>query len=328
MTQSESAPLKAAIVQAAPVPLAIDFGITRLVELAGDAIDAGAQLIAFGETFLGGYPLWLDAAPGAALWDHKGTQALHAILLDQALREGDPRLAPLQALVDQAGVLVSTGAHQRVRGSLYNAQLLIRPGQPPLVHRKLVPTHGERMIWGRGDGATLAVHDAGWGKVGQAICWEHWMPLLRAALHHEGEGVHIAAWPTVRDAYAVASRHYAFEGRCYVLAAGTIQHRDHLFEGLALVGHDQAVDALFRGIPDGWLQTGGSLIAAPDTTVLAQAGDQPDIIVADLDLAAIDRGLAALDTDGHYARPDVFELHVDRRPRTGVVTARDGMGKL
>ncbi|MES2755050.1 MAG: carbon-nitrogen hydrolase family protein [Pseudomonadota bacterium] len=320
--------LKVAIVQAAPVPLAIDFGITQLVELVGDAIDTGAQLIAFGETFLGGYPLWLDEAPGAALWDHKGTQGLHAILLDQAIRAGDPRLAPLQALVDKAGVLVSVGAHERVRGSLYNAQLLFRPGEAPLVHRKLVPTHGERMIWGRGDGSTLGVHQADWGNVGQAICWEHWMPFLRAALHHSGESVHVAAWPTVREAYAVASRHYAFEGRCYVLAAGTIQHRDHLLEGLALVGHDAEVAALLKGMPDGWLQTGGSLIAAPDTTILAQAGTEPDILVADLDLSVIGRGLTSLDTDGHYARPDVFELHVDRRAKAGVTTMANGSTRL
>ncbi len=320
--------IKAAIVQAAPVPLAIDYGIEHLVEAAGDAIDTGAQVIAFGECFLGGYPLWVDEAPGAALWEHKGTQALHAILLDQAVRPDDPRLAAVQALVDKAGVLVSTGAHQRVRGSLYNAQILFRPNQPPFVHRKLVPTHGERMVWGRGDGATIAVHQAEWGRVGQAMCWEHWMPLLRAALHHEGEAVHVAAWPTVRETYAIASRHYAFEGRCYVLAAGTIQHRTHLLEGLALAGSDPDAKALLQTLPDGWLQRGGSLIAAPDATVLAQAGDQPDIIVADLDLGLIDKGLTALDTDGHYARPDVFELHVDRRAKTGVTTAANGFARL
>ncbi len=92
--------VKVALVQEAPVPLAIDHGIVRLMDHVASAADRGAQLIAFGETFLGGYPLWLDEAPGAALWDHPGTQALHAILLDQALRPDDPRLEPLQALID------------------------------------------------------------------------------------------------------------------------------------------------------------------------------------------------------------------------------------
>ncbi|MFA5966526.1 MAG: carbon-nitrogen hydrolase family protein [Sphingomonas sp.] len=317
--------VKAAIVQAAPVPLAIGHGIARLVEMIGDAADVGAEIVAFGETFLGGYPLWLDEAPGAAIWDHPGTQALHAILLDEALRRNDPRLAPLQALVDQAGILVSVGAHERVRGSLFNTQYLFRPGRPPLIHRKLVPTHGERLIWGRGDGSTLGVHEAAWGGVGALICWEHWMPFARAAMHHAGEAVHIAAWPSVREMYGVASRHYAFEGRCFVLAAGTIQHRDDLLAGLDLVGGDSDAAALLMGLPDGMLQSGGSMIIAPDGSVLAAGDSEPDLLVADLDLAMIGRGLTALDTDGHYARPDIFELHVDRRPREGFAVAENGL---
>ena len=313
--------VKAAIVQAAPIPLAIGDGITALLDHVAAAIDTGAEVIAFGETFLGGYPLWLDEAPNAALWDHPGTQALHAILLDQALRQDDPRLEPLQALVDAAGVVVSVGAHERVRSSLTNTQYLFRPRHAPLLHRKLVPTHGERLIWTRGDGSTLGVHDAGWGAVGSLICWEHWMPLARAAMHHAGEALHVAAWPTVRPMYRVASQHYAFEGRCFVLAAGTIQHRDDVLDGLDRAGGDAAARALLLGMPDGRLQGGGSCIIAPDGAILAEAGDGSEIVTADLDLGAIGRGLAALDSDGHYARPDVFELRVDRRAKPGVVDA-------
>lgn len=304
--------VKAALVQAAPIPLAIGDGITALLDHVADAADIGAQLVAFGETFLGGYPIWLDEAPNAALWDHRGTQALHAILLDQALRPDDPRLEPLQQLVDAANILVSVGAHERVRSSLTNTQYLFRPGLPPLLHRKLVPTHGERMIWGRGDGSTLDVHQAPWGTVGSLICWEHWMPLARAAMHHAGEAVHVAAWPTVRPMYRVASQHYAFEGRCFVLAAGLVQHRRDLLDGLDRVGGDADARDLILGIADTQLQSGGSCIIAPDGTLLAETGADPDLLIAELDLDAIGRGLTALDTDGHYARPDVFELRVDR----------------
>lgn len=320
--------ITAAVVQAAPIPLAITDGVVELAEHVADAVDAGAGLIAFGESFLGGYPLWLDEAPGAALWDHPGTQALHAILLGQALRRDDPRLEPLQALVDLAGVLVSVGAHERVRNSLYNSQYLFRRNAPPMIHRKLVPTHGERMIWARGDGSTLVSHDAGWGRVGQAICWEHWMPLARAALHHAGESVHVAAWPSVRETYALASRHYAFEGRCFVLAAGTVQDRADLLAGLERAGGNAAARDLILGMPDAPLQHGGSMIVGPDGAVIAQAGADPDILVADLDLAAIDRGLTALDVDGHYSRPDIFELRIDRRPKFGVADAGDGLAPL
>ena len=315
--------IKAAILQAAPVPLCIDHGIEKLIEHAGDAIDVGAQLIAFGETFLGGYPLWLDEAPNAAIWDHRGTQALHAILLEQALRQNDPRLAPLQALVDDSGAVICVGGHERVRSTITNTQYIFRPDQPPLLHRKLVPTHGERMIWGRGDGSTLGVHDAPWGRVGQLICWEHWMPLVRATMHHAGEAVHVAAWPTVRDVHLLASRHYAFEGRCFVLAAGTIQDRADLIEGLERVGGDADALALIRGMPEGPLQFGGSAIIGPDGDVMIEAGADADLLITDLDLAAIGRGLTSLDTDGHYSRPDIFELRVDRRARPGVADMAD-----
>ena len=316
--------VKAAIVQAPPVPLAISHGIEKLVEHISDAADIGAQMVAFGETFLGGYPLWLDEAPNAAIWDHRGTQALHAIILEQAIRLNDPRLEPVQALVDATGIIASVGAHERVRTTLTNTQFIFRPGQPPLAHRKLVPTHGERMIWGRGDGSTLEVHEADWGHVGNLICWEHWMPLARAAMHHQSEAIHVAAWPTVRDMYLLASRHYAFEGRCFVLAAGTIQTRDEVLEGLALAGGDADAQDLIMGMPEGQLQFGGSAIIGPDGNVIAQAGSDADILVADLDMMAIGRGLTSLDTDGHYARPDVFELRIDKRARHGVAEAEDG----
>ena len=206
--------LHVAICQAAPLPLHFADGITKAARLAREAIEGGAQIFAFGETFLGGYPLWLDEAPGAALWDHPGTRALHSILLEQALIENDERLAPLQELVDATGAIISIGAHERVRRSLTNTQFTIRPGARPLPHRKLLPTHGERLIWARGGGSTLNVHEAEWGNLGSLICWEHWMPLARAAMHHLGESVHVAVWPTVREQYAIASRHYAMEGRC------------------------------------------------------------------------------------------------------------------
>lgn len=276
------------------------------------------KVVAFGETFLGGYPLWLDEAPGAALWDHPGTRALHAIMLEQAVVAGDARLLPLQELADASGAVISIGAHERVRRSLVNNQLTFRRGLPVLDHRKLVPTHGERLIWARGDGSTLGVNQAEWGRLGTLICWEHWMPLARAAMHNLGEDVHIAAWPTVRESHAIASRHYAMEGRCFVLAAGLVQVKDDLLEGLERVGGDGAARELVEAIPGEVLNRGGSLIAAPDTRVIVQAGEVEEMLLAELDLAEVTEGLTSLDTDGHYARPDVFELAVHTRAKDGV----------
>ncbi|MFN9498931.1 MAG: carbon-nitrogen hydrolase family protein [Erythrobacteraceae bacterium] len=310
--------LPVAVVQAAPIPLDFQAGIDKAVRLAREAIDNGARVVAFGETFLGGYPLWLDEAPGAALWDHPGTCVLHAIMLEQAVVANDERLLPLQELADASGAIISIGAHERVRRSLVNNQLTIRPGLPVLDHRKLVPTHGERLIWARGDGSTLGVHQAEWGRLGTLICWEHWMPLARAAIHNLGEDVHIAAWPTVRESHQIASRHYAMEGRCFVLAAGLVQVKDDLLEGLERVGGSVEARELLEAIPGGVLNRGGSLIAAPDTRVIAQAGEGEETLLAELDLTDVVKGLTNLDTDGHYARPDVFDLTVDTRARDGV----------
>ena len=314
--------LSVAIVQAAPVPLAIGDGIEKAAKLAGEAIEQGAKLVAFGETFLGGYPLWLDEAPGAALWDHLGTRSMHRIMLENAIVANDERLLALQELCDAHDACISIGAHERVRQSLYNNQLLLRPGQAPLDHRKLVPTHGERLIWMRGDGSTLGVHQAEWGKVGNLICWEHWMPLARAAMHNLGEAVHVAAWPSVREEYALNSRHYAFEGRCFVLAAGLVQRKEDLFDGLERAGSGASdlgdAKELIEAIEGDVLNKGGSLIAAPDARVIAQAGEGEEILYADLDLSEIGQNLTSLDTDGHYSRPDVFELSVDTRAKDGV----------
>ena len=314
MTQS----LNVAIAQSSPIPLAIGQGIEQTHALAVSAANTGAQVIAFGETFLGGYPIWLDEAPGAALWSHPGTKALHRILMEQAIVENDDRLAPLQQLADDKRVCISVGAHERLRNSLYNNQMFFRPELPVLNHRKLVPTHGERLIWNRGDGSTLGVHQADWGNVGNLICWEHWMPLARAAMHNLGEDVHISAWPTVRESYAIASRHYAFEGGCHVLAAGTLLHRDDLFEGLKMTGGNEEAKALISEIPDTQLQFGGSMIIGPDSQILAEAEGKETILHAEINIADGIEAKAALDTDGHYSRADIFELNVDTDPKPGV----------
>jgi predicted amidohydrolase len=301
--------LPVAVIQAAPVPLDFQAGIDKALHLAREATENGAKVVAFGETFLGGYPLWLDEAPGAALWDHPGTRALHAIMLEQAVVANDERLLPLQELADASGAIISIGAHERVRRSLVNNQLTFRPGLPVLDHRKLVPTHGERLIWARGDGSTLGVHQAEWGRLGTLICWEHWMPLARQAMHDQAEQIHVAVWPTVHDAHQLASRHYAFEGRCFVLAAGQIQRAEDLPPEL-----DRLPE--LEDDPSAFVQRGGSAIYSPRGDLLAgPVFEEETVLVADLDLDQIERETMNLDVTGHYYRPDVFDFDVNRRRR-------------
>lgn len=315
--------LKVAIVQDSPVPLAIDAGLEKAVAKAREAIEKGARVVAFGEGFVGGYPAWLEHVAPARLWDHPGTRELHALLLDQAFRGDDPRFQPLQWSVDIAGVAVSFGGYERVRQSLYATQFLFRPKAPVLRHRKLILTSAEKLMLGQGDGSTLGLHEAKWGKLGQLASTEHWMPLARAAMHHEGETVHVAAWPEVGDIAMLASAHYAYEGRAFVLAAGTIQYKQEVIAGYERAGGDGSARKLLDRLPEGQIQHGHSAIIAPDGVVIAQAGTAPEILLAELDLDEVGRGLATMDTDGAQARHDVFELMVDRRERSGIIDKGD-----
>lgn len=315
--------LKVAIVQDSPAPLAVAQGMEKVVAKAREAIDLGARVIAFGEAFLGGYPAWLDHVPPVSLWDHPGTKELHALLLAQAIRGDDPRFAQLQWAVDIADVTVSVGGYERIRNSLFSTQFLLRPKAPILRHRKLMLSPSERLFLGSGDGSTLEVHDAPWGRIGQLASDEHWMPLARAAMHHAGETVHIGAWSGIHDLAMLASAHYACEGRTFVLAAGTIQHKADMIEGYERAGGDGSARKLLDRLPEGQLQHGRSAIIAPDGYGIAEAGDEPVILTAELDLGEVGRGLATMDVDGQHSRPDVFELRVDRRERTGIVDLVD-----
>jgi nitrilase len=311
--------LKVAIVQDSPVPLAIGAGLDKAVAKAREAIEKGARVVAFGEGFLGGYPAWLEHVAPARLWDHPGTRELHALLLGQAIHGEDPRFQPLQWTVDIADVAVSIGGYERVRQSLYATQFLFRPKAPVLRHRKLILSPAEKLMLGQGDGSTLGVHEAAWGRIGQLASTEHWMPLARAAMHHEGEAVHVAAWPSLTDIAMLASAHYAYEGRAFVLVAGTVQHRQELIAGYEKAGGDGSARKLLDRLPEGQIQHGHSAILAPDGAVIAQAGAAPEILMANIDLDEVGRGLATMDVDGVQARHDVFELSVDRRVRTGIV---------
>ena len=166
------------------------------------------------------------------------------------------------------------------------------------------------------------------GRVGTLICWEHWMPLARQAMHESAEQIHVAAWPTVRDMYQVASRHYAFEGRCFVLAAGCVLKKEEILEGyrsLKVPGNEGF--ELLESVPSGdedLVLTGGSAVIGPDGGYLAGPvfGDAA-IVYADLELERITELRMSLDTDGHYSRPDVFRLEINDQLQTNTVWKSD-----
>ncbi|WP_084250112.1 carbon-nitrogen hydrolase family protein [Sphingomonas mali] len=308
------------IVQRPPVFLNLAASVARAEDLIREAAGDGARIIVFPETWLPGYPVWLDAAPGAALWGHKPAERLFRVLFENCPELDGPEIARLGQVAQELSVDVVMGLQERRSASLFNSVVRLGADGQRDVHRKLMPTHNERLIWAAADGSTLGAWQTPHGPMGALICWEHWMPLARAARHRLGEVIHFALWPAVTDLHLLASRHYAFEGQCYVAAAGTVLSRTDVLEGFDSLGIEARVAReMLEAIPvdPHQLKAGGSAIVGPDTglIVIAEPGDAANL-TAEVDLALLPEGRLYLDTAGHYARPDIFDLQIDMRHRT------------
>lgn len=311
-----------ALVQHPPVFGNLGHSLERALSLIKRAAGEGADLVVFPETWLPGYPVWLDHAPGAALWDHRPSALLYRLIRENAVTEGDDTCRKLQQAAARHEVVLVMGAHERRGNTLYNTQFLFDgPSGEYRLHRKLMPTYTERLVWGMGDGSTLGVADTSAGRVGGLICWEHWMPLARAAMHDGGEQLHVAQWPWVKELHLMCSRHYAFEGQCFVAASGGVLTKGQLLEGLeslGLEGEQREAFQLIASMPGSesrYLLEGGSTLIAPDASLLLEPQYRAESIRhAEADLSRIPEGAMYLDTAGHYSRPDVFRLSVNTEP--------------
>jgi nitrilase len=300
--------VRVAIAQSAPVYLDKRASLAKALDLIQQGAKRDAQLVAFGETWLPGYPAWLDVCPSAALWENVSAKEVFARLRANSLVVPGEEVNALREAARDLNVAIVIGVNERVdfgpgNGTLYNSLLTIsEDGQLRNHHRKLVPTYTERLVWGNGDGRGLEAVSTAAGRIGGLICWEHWMPLARMAMHNSGEHIHVAVWPTVHELHQLASRHYAFEGRCFVLAVGLMMPAKdlprELRDGAALQTSDSH-----------WIERGGSAIIGPDSRyVLDPVFDREELLVSDLDLTQIDRELMTFDVSGHYARPDLFRF--------------------
>jgi predicted amidohydrolase len=312
--------LTVAIAQAEVAP-DLAAGLQRTAELAREAAEHGAQLVAFPETWLPGYPAWLDVCRDAALWDHAPTKAVFARMARDSVAIPGPAADALAAIAREAGITMVVGVSERVeagpgRGTLFNSLLTFAPdGRLLNHHRKLVPTYTERLVWGPGDAEGLRAVDTPAARVGGLVCWEHWMPLARQAMHDSGEDVHVAVWPTAHEMHQVASRQYAFEGRCFVLAVGGLMRASTLPPELE--PHPGRIAS-----PDAWVLRGGSAVIGPDGRYVAEpVYDEPRLIVAELDLGRIREESMTLDVTGHYARTELFDF---APRRTGRRSAGEG----
>jgi nitrilase len=301
--------VRVAAVQAAPVFLDRDATVAKTLRLVADAADEGARLVAFPEAFVPAYPDWVwrtrPWADGAAAW--------YARLLDQAVVVPGPVTEQLGKAARAAGVHLSIGINELAGSTLYNSQLWIGPSGDVLgVHRKLMPTGGERLVWGFGDGSTMPVFDTTIGRLGGLICWENYMPLARYALYDAGIDIHVAPTWDNSEMWVPSMRHIAKEGRIHVIGVTFCLRGSDIPDDIP--GRDE-----LYGRDDDWLARGNSCIVGPEGDLLAGPLEgEEGIVVADLDLEAARRSRRQFDPVGHYARPDVFQLQVDRRARPPV----------
>ena len=304
------------IIQDSPVYLDLEKSMEKADVLVERAASKGADLIVFGETWLSGYPAWLDSCDEVNYWDHEPVKEIFSRTFDNSIEVPGKETAQLCKLAKDLKLTIVIGVNEKMstgkgNGSLYNTLLTIsREGKIANHHRKLVPTYTEKMVWAPGDGHGLNSVETDFGRVGGLICWEHWMPQTRQAMHECGEHIHVAVWPWVHDVHQLASRHYAFEGRCYVIAVGQI-----LKAGSLPVECKLKED--LSGNPDLNLLRGGSCIFSPDGTPLLEPQlDLDDTIIFEIpDLGKTVRERMNLDVTGHYNRPEVFNLDINKDRR-------------
>jgi len=270
----------------------------------------GAELVVFPEAFIGGYPKGSHFGTVVGMRSLEGREEFRRYVKG-AIEVPGPWVAHLSERVAGAGVHLVIGVIEREGGTLYCTTLIFTPdGSLSGKHRKLMPTASERLIWGFGDGSTLPVVDSSIGKIGSVICWENYMPMLRTALY--GKGVELYCVSTVddRDQWQATLRHISLEGRCFVLASCPYHLLKHCPPAHRTIQGEDPETVMIRG---------GSAIYSPLGECLAgPAYDEPNLLMADLDMEEIVRGRYDFDPVGHYARPDVFHLTVDDRPRRAV----------
>jgi nitrilase len=285
--------------------------LAKLSDLTADAARRGARLAVFPEAFVSAYPKGLGFGARLGSRSAAGREEFRRYF-DSAIDVPGPATETIGKAARAGQLYLVVGVIEREGGTLYCTALFFGPDGTLLgKHRKLVPTALERLVWGQGDGSTLTVLETAIGKLGAAICWENYVPLLRMALY--AKGVQLYCAPTVddRESWLPTMRHVALEGRCFVLSACQYLRRDNCPADYDCVQGNDPATVLIRG---------GSCIVAPLGQVLAGPHfDGETILTADLDPAEIARGKYDLDVAGHYARPDVFRLFVNEAPTHGVV---------
>ncbi|MDX5356959.1 MAG: carbon-nitrogen hydrolase family protein [Rhodobacterales bacterium] len=305
-----SAAFKVAVAQIASLP---DDSLATAEKAAAtlrEAAGQGARLVVFPEALIGGYPKGASFGAPIGMRKPEGREAFaryHANAIDL----DGPEVAVIAEATAETGAFAVIGVIERDGGTVYCTALYF-DGAKGLVgkHRKLMPTAGERLIWGFGDGSTMPVFKTDFGTIGAVICWENYMPALRMHMYHQGVTIYCAPTADDRDTWLGTMQHIALEGRCFVLTAC-----QHITRAAYAADHESALgDA-----PDTVMMRGGSAIVSPLGKVLAGPDFSGEtVLYATLDPVDVARGKFDFDCTGHYARPDVFQLIVDTQPKKAV----------
>ncbi|GGA73409.1 nitrilase [Pseudoclavibacter endophyticus] len=313
--------IRIAAVQAEPVWLEMEATTEKTIRLIEEAGAGGARLVAFPETWIPGYPVFLwsypvfEQAPFVARY-HANSPAADG-----------PELRSIREAARRARVTVVVGFSEKDAGSLFMSQQLIGPDGEVLQHRrKLKPTHAERTLFGEGDGSDLAVVDSPVGRLGALNCFEHLQPLTKYAMYAQNEQVHVAGWPCLGilgtvpalspDALLATTLTYALEGGTFVAMATQIMSDEG---ARAFPTADGGPTPVYTG------GGGFARVYGPDSSLLTEPLDPmaEGIVYADIDLAAIDLAKNTVDPAGHYARPDATQLVLNQQPRRPVLRPRD-----
>ena len=308
--------LNVALAQIAPVWLDKKATILKIEATITEAAKNGSELIVFGEALLPGYPFWLAYTDGAA-WDLKVNKELHAHYSRNSIQIEAGELDSICELAKEHSIAIYLGIMERAKDrgghSLYCSLVYINEnGEIKSVHRKLQPTYDERLTWAPGDGNGLRVHSLKEFTVGGLNCWENWMPLPRAALYGQGENLHIAVWPGNLNNTKDITRFIARESRSYVISVSSLMTLNDF------PADTPYLDIIKAKAPE-VLGNGGSCIAGPDGEWLVKpVVNKEDLIYHSLDFNRVYEERQSFDPVGHYSRPDVTKLAVNRERQSTV----------
>lgn len=308
---TDSIKLRAAVVQAAPIAFQQQQTLEKVHTLTAEAAHQGTQLVVFPEAFISAYPRGLSFGAVVGSRSPAGREEFRRYW-ESAVDVPGPAVSRLASIAAENRVYLVMGVVERDGGTLYCSVLFFGPDGTYLgKHRKVMPTASERLVWGCGDGSTLPVFDTPFGRLGAVICWENYMPLLRMTMYAKGIQLYCAPTADGRDTWIATMQHIALEGRCFVLSCNQFARRSD---------YPADYDTPFGNEPDTILSRGGSCIVNPLGQILAGPNTSEEcILTADLDLDDIARGKYDFDVVGHYARPDLFRLHVNEAPQQSVV---------